>query len=232
MNKGIIYIAFGERYVSEATHSAKSVKTHNPGLSTCIFTDTAVESPHFDKVVVINPSHRRAKVDFIYQSPYEYTLYLDSDTEVLSDIGDIFEVLEKFDLAATHDDKRKGSKTSASIAAYNAIPGTFPEINGGVVAFRKNANTAQFFKSWHDHFYAYEKETRGLDQPSLRITLWNSDLRFHILPPEFNVRSRKLRHKLNEADRDLLSPRIFHWHGLERPRLFSAWRKRRKAMKI
>lgn len=231
MNKGITYIAFGKKYISEAIHSAKSVKLHNPDLSICIFTDCEIKSPYFDSITVIKPSHRRPKVDYLFQSPYEYTLYLDSDTEVLSDISQIFDVLEKFDLAAAYDHNRKRTRPSTLIPAYDAIPYTFPEFNSGVLAFRKTEETQRFFHSWQEHFYRYQEESHGLDQPSFRIALWNSNLRLHVLPFEFNVRDQKLLHRLDKTERDFLSPRIFHWHGLDRPRLFSAWRKRRKAMK-
>ena len=35
----------------------------------------------------------------MYQSPYEYTLFLDSDTEIRQPIYDLFEFLDESDLA-------------------------------------------------------------------------------------------------------------------------------------
>jgi hypothetical protein len=234
--KGVVYIAFGERYVAEAAHSARSLKTFNPEIPVTLFTDTEAAHACFDEVRTISPAHRRAKVDIIYGSPYEYTLYLDSDTEILMPIDDIFEVLERFDIAAAHDHKRKGHRVSAAIKEYAEIPYAFSEINCGVLAFRKNPRTEELFETWRQVFYENQAASGGLDQPSFRVALWRSQVRPCILPPEYNVRSKKVKRKVtnlsrNEADKDLLRPRIYHWHGLQKTaRFFDALRKRRKAM--
>ena len=60
--------------------------------------------------VLIKPQHIRSKVDFITSSPFKKTLYLDSDTVVVRDITDIFDSLDRFDVAVTHDYARKRTK--------------------------------------------------------------------------------------------------------------------------
>ena len=46
-------------------------------------------------------------MDFISQSPFKKTIYLDSDTLVVRNISDMFDVLDRFDVAVTNDYARK-----------------------------------------------------------------------------------------------------------------------------
>lgn len=217
MTNGIIYIAFSPTYVAEVLHSAKTLKAVCD-LPVTLFTDIEVDSPYVDTVVRIKPGHKRAKVDFISESPYERTLYLDSDTEIQRDISDVFQILDKFDVAAVHDHCRKNHRWSG-IPEYESIPYAFPEYNGGVMLYRNNQNVHDFFDLWRSHFYKNIALTNGQDQASLRIALWEADLRLHTLPFEFNVRSQFMRNRMAKRAREpgqegLLAPRILHWHRL------------------
>ncbi|WP_020186880.1 hypothetical protein [Methylopila sp. 73B] len=220
MTAGVVYIAFGVDYVAEAVHSARSLKQHTP-VPVTLFTDMETSDLAFDQVVRIKVAHKRAKVDFISRSPYERTLYLDSDTRVVRDVSDIFETLGRFDIAATHDLSRKSSRWAHNVPEYDAIPYSFPEYNGGVLAYRSGQRTADFLGLWRDYFYQYRDRTNGQDQASLRVALWKSEVSVHTLPVEYNVRSRANRTKIDRrartpADESLLKPRILHWHGLDR----------------
>ncbi|MDR6757763.1 hypothetical protein J2Y48_003060 [Mycoplana sp. BE70] len=219
MKNGVIYIAFGKRYVDQAIYSAKTLKAVS-SLPVTLFSDVDVQSPYIDSVVKIEPQHKRAKVDYISRSPYERTLYLDCDTEVRRDISDIFGVLDRFDIAAVQDHCRKNYRWSSQIPSYDAIPYAFSEFNGGVLLYGKGPGVDAFFESWRSHFYANIEATNGQDQASLRIALWNSELKIHTLPIEFNVRNQRIRDKLTRRAKEfghegLLAPRIFHWHKLQ-----------------
>jgi hypothetical protein len=220
MQNGVIYIAFGERYVGEAIFSAESLKQQSD-LPITLFTDLGVSSPFIDSVVKINPEHKRAKVDFIGESPYERTLYLDSDTKIVRDISDVFGILDKFDVAAAHDHSRKTSRWSSKVPAYAAIPYAFPEYNGGVLLFRRSEAAQAFLALWRTRFHENKHLTNGQDQATLRISLWESDVKLHTLPPEFNVRNEAVRQKIikraqQPEEQGVLAPRIYHWHGLSK----------------
>ena len=164
----------------------------------------------------IKPKHIRSKVDFISQSPFEKTLYLDSDTLIVQDLSDIFDSLERFDVAVTHDYARKRRKYSKIIPEYSNIPYSFSEVNGGVFAFKKNERTDKFLALWKEYFYKYFNKTSGWDQVSLRISLWESTVQLYHLPVEYNIRSQANRDKQDlfhhEFGEEHLSPRIYHMH--------------------
>jgi len=218
-NKGVLYIAFGEKYVDEAIYSAKSLKRHCPELPAALFTDKKIEDSVFDNIKIIEADHIRCKVDYIYDSPYDYTLYLDSDTKINHDITEMFEILDKFDIALTHSFARKLDWKSKAITEYAEIPYSFPECEGGVILFKKSEKTKHFFKLWRGLFYKYKEQTKNWDQATFRVALWQSDLKIHTLPIEYNLRSQGNREKIDRLmesgnNPDLLKPKILHWHGL------------------
>ncbi len=221
-SQGIFYIAFGDKYVSEAIHSAKSVrKVSNTPMSICCDTLPDDAKSLFDKVQIIKPEHIRAKVDYLENTPYIRTLYLDSDTQVEEDISHLFDILDKYDVALTHDFARKRHRWSEIIPEYAAIPEGFSEYAGGVILYHKT-RAVDFTNKWKTYFYKNFKKTNGWDQASLRIALWHSSCQTYALPTEYNVRSENVRKKTDglpkqEGGLHPLRPRVLHWHGLDDP---------------
>lgn len=234
MNMGVVYIAFGDKYVDEVLFSASTLKAVSD-LPVTLFTDRKLASPNLDSVVEIEPGHKRPKVDHLPRTPYDWTLYLDSDTKIERDVTDMFALLDRFDLAAVHDHSRKSSRWSTVIPEYDAIPYGFPEYNSGVVLFRKSSRLDGFFALWQKNFHRYRTTTLDQDQASFRIALWQSDLHIHTLPFEYNVRNSHIRKKMalrskSVADEGLLKPRILHWHGVDRKKPLDLFRSKYKAM--
>ncbi len=52
--RGIVYVATGERYVREAEESARSVRKSNPYIPITLFTDSSVTQSHcFERLIRI-----------------------------------------------------------------------------------------------------------------------------------------------------------------------------------
>jgi len=220
--RGILYIAFGEAFTKEALYSAESVKKNSPNIPICMMTDMrdlVSISPYVDIIVDIKVNHVRVKVDYISHSPFEETIYLDSDTCIVEDISDMFDMLQKYDICAIYDFARKRKKYSDIIPEYSDIPYGFSEVNGGVFVYKDNKKTKEFFNHWREKFYQYYDLTSGWDQISLRIALWQSNVSLGILPIEYNVRGKDNRAKIDlpHVKADLgekhMAPRILHMHA-------------------
>lgn len=215
MKNGVVYITFKKNpksnSIKELKHSVKSVKKMYPNLSITLFTDEDPKIKEIDNVRIVNVNSERVKQEYLYDSPYHNTLYLDCDTEIIGPIDELFGLTERFDISATHDLIRKDDKKSVVYPDYAKIPDGFPEYGGGVMLFRKVPVVENFFKVWRKNYnvwYRLTKEVR--DQPSFRVSLWQcSDLHVHTLPPEFNIRTKNYNN---------IVPRINHQHNL--------WRKR------
>jgi hypothetical protein len=196
-SRGIIYIVTGKKFVDEALQSAASVKQCMPDIPITLFADVPLSSSIFDQVVPIaNPTHGpEDKILNIGRSPYHETLYLDSDTYMALDCREVFPLLGKFDLAAVHAPYR---------AQYQVdeVPECFPELNAGVILFRKSEQTESLFESWLQIYRddrlrsvkwlfpggAQLYRRANPNQPSFRRAIYESDLRIAPLPPEYNCR--------------------------------------------
>lgn len=184
MTRGVIYIATGRAHVAAACASAASVRRSNPGLGLALFSDAAPADPVFDEVRPILSPHARSKVDHLAATPFRETLFLDSDTRVVGDLGDLYRLLERFDIAAAQRSPDPGRLRRAQAA--DAPPAAFPEYNGGVLLYRVGPRVLAFLKAWQACYHA---RGGGADQVSLRTALWESDLAIATLPQRFNRRN-------------------------------------------
>jgi lipopolysaccharide biosynthesis glycosyltransferase len=195
ISKGVLYITAGEKYIQEACHSVASLKSNSPQLKATILTNTLIQNMDFDEQVLLkNPDYSFLdKVRNIYLSNYDRTLYLDSDTFICDDILEMFDLLDNFDIALSH---APGRFASGNNYHTYKMPESFPEMNGGVIMFKKSAKIDRFFENWLN-FYSKDIELHRKngnmkhnvhDQPSLRWALYASSLRIATLTPEYNCR--------------------------------------------
>lgn len=192
ITQGVLYIASGELYIRSAMRSALSVRKHCPDLPVHLFADWEnYDFPFghsafpFTSVEMIKQPHRRSKVDYLPLTPFERTLYLDTDTSLCGDITDMFRILERFDVAAAHGYRRN---FSPRLAAWRVeLPRAFPQLNAGVFLYRRTPAVVHFLEEWRDRYHE-NYPAIGQDQATLRELLWLSDLRLAVLPPEYNVR--------------------------------------------
>lgn len=208
MAKGVIYVATGEGYRLLAEASARTLRAAEPGLSVDLFTDDpgAVSAGLFDAVHRIENPHPRSKLDCMARSRFERTLFLDADTLVLAPLGDLFDLLERFELALAHDVRRASALIQTGFEV--ATPYAFPQFNSGVMLYRNSAAMRAFLAEWARRF---AESGAARDQPVLRDMLWQSDLRFYVLPPEFNLRRVTM---LDAWEPEDARPTILHSHRL------------------
>jgi hypothetical protein len=207
MRDGVIYVARGADYLDLATRSAMSLRARAPGVGVALFTDQAAVAPGlFDAVLPIPEGGPTPKLASLPESPFERTLYLDCDTLVLAPFDDLFDVLDRFELAVAHDVRR----TSALIREGHAVdpPYAFPQMNCGVMLYRRSPAVAAFLADWQRR---YRAAGVGRDQVSFRDLLWQSDIRFYVLPPEFNLRRVTMMDAWEPLD---ARPTILHSHRL------------------
>ncbi len=197
ISRGVLYYAVGEKYVREAIRSAESLRQWMPNIAIGIATGSLLESVPganvFDEVVRIgDDGFSFHDVKGLHRTPFEQTIFLDTDTYVCRDIGDLFELLNHFDLAVAHDSVRFSPQLDSPYLAYvlPEVPAAFPEMNTGVVAFRNSEQVQAFFASWKQ---LYAEQCNGPirpyhDQPAFTEALYRSKLRFTTLPHEYNCR--------------------------------------------
>ena len=222
-DKGVIYVARGPSYFDLAVASAYTLKEMNPGLPVDIFTDqpnSPAAANLFDKVHPLPEGPARAKIVCLPKSRFARTLYLDCDTLVVKPFGDLFNLLDRFELAVAHDVRRVSPLIREGHA--EKTPYAFPQMNCGVLLFRKSATTGAFFAEWSRR---YLEAGKARDQVTFKDLIWSSDIRFYVLPPEFNLRRVTMLDAWEPLD---ALPTIIHSHrlldhlrGIDAPRVRS-----------
>lgn len=183
---GILYIAAGPRHFGEMLQSAQSVRRCHPELPMALITDQPPPQLNlFDEILPLeNPRYSFIdKIAPLARSPFERTVFLDTDTLVCHPIDDLFELLEKFEFAVSHAPLRHDRPF--------VTPNCFTELNTGVIAYRKTPGVLRLLEEW---LRLYEEEVAATgkmdsDQPAFRQALWESDIRFYLLAPDYNLRT-------------------------------------------
>jgi hypothetical protein len=190
---GIIYSCSGESYIAEALRSARSSLRHNP-LPHLLFTSAAVERAEGLSIARFEPSANPYvdKIANIRRSPFERTIYLDSDTYVVDEIAHVLQLLDHYDVAVAYAPAYRG-------LADPEVPRAFYEFNTGVLAWRASDRVSAFMRSWEETYVAWLHEepfagagkasrSRRADQPAFRRCAWEHGLRLFVLAPEYNFR--------------------------------------------
>jgi hypothetical protein len=189
-SKGVVYIATGKKFVDEALVSARSVRKCMPELPIALFTDIeelVTNPPVPVNEVFLMTDVRKSCLDKMFpllDSPYEKTLFLDTDTYMCDRVDELFEALDQFDILAAHPPFRVQYE-------IEGIPECFPEPNTGVIAFRNSKEAFDVIRKWP---VEYERQLASIikphhDQHSFRAALYGSEARFLVIPHEYNFRS-------------------------------------------
>ncbi|TPW27970.1 putative nucleotide-diphospho-sugar transferase [Pararhizobium mangrovi] len=200
--EGFVLAASGEGHAVLAQRAARTLREAMPECVIDLFTDQNVDKDVFDGVFALERSWFRPKMESLRRSRFERTIYLDNDVIVLSDLSEIFQVLTRFDMTGVQmirTNWKLGRVPSAS-----DVPPCFPQINGGVLGIASSARTRSLVDEWERRLI---KTGAKNDQPILRDLLWTGDVRFHVLPPQYNMMSHKL---LANWDSSFAAPRVLH----------------------
>ena len=189
---GVLYVATGEKYRKEVLRSVSSLKEIMPDIKTALFVDdpSGIPVDFFDYIrVIADPTYSVFdKIDPILNTPFEKTLYLDTDTLILEPFYELGDLLDRFELAYCHAPYRYHSSDNPGCNA------AFVQGNAGLILYKSTKSTFELFQSWITLFndeYEIRKESAGpmTDQPSFRKAVYDASVIFTILPPEYNLRT-------------------------------------------
>ena len=193
--KAVGYLAFGDLYLSMAMYSLQTLRRHDRSIPVFVFTNKNVDlsglsfwDPNVDNLVLINDetsNNRFYKVSFDSLIDADKVCFLDCDTIVMSRIDKAWDYLDYFDIALklnTSAQKAAG-KGNVYILDDKFKVSEIPHFNSGVIFFRKNVVTQDFFRTWSDLF---QKLNVPFDQVSLIESLFCSRVRVLPLTQEWN----------------------------------------------
>lgn len=167
---GVITLGFGkDKYLQQAETLARSLKLHMPDLPVAIVTDRAELGWPFDITVPIKAERGLGVVQKIWlddYSPFEETLFIDSDCIAVRPFHDQLEALRGWDFTPTCDrylgleDDDPFYFEDFAGAMHTLGLSTFPKFNGGLLFFRRGETAARVFKA--SRALALRQEELGL----------------------------------------------------------------------
>lgn len=182
MNYGFMFVATGEKYRLELQQSIAQLRRIMPDISIAVASECSKDVDCDNFIHIEQPMYNFGdKVLNMRYTPFERTIFLDTDTYVIEPIDDLFELLNIVDVAAP----------MAPIDEHIVgIPDSFSEFNTGILAYRFNRNTELLFQNWFDLFSYQLRHSQDGDIPpdqlSFRECVYLSDIKFGHLSSEYN----------------------------------------------
>jgi hypothetical protein len=179
MNEGILYIATGEKYIKEVLNAAISCKKHND-YPIALITDKhydLIEDGLFDQIILKEANYSYRDKLLIKYTPFEKTVFLDTDTMVLGNLSDLFHVLDYREFAIHQADE-------GYEFPMDGLCGAMPEFNTGVIAFCKSKSVLNLIDHWNSSFDL--NKSIKTDQFHLKRILYESDVRYATFSSAYN----------------------------------------------
>ncbi|MFB6187584.1 MAG: putative nucleotide-diphospho-sugar transferase, partial [Halobacteriaceae archaeon] len=179
LSQGILYIATGEEYIDQARQSAESVQQYMD-VPIALVTDRPLETEIFDCIIEVDdPDHSFIdKPKYIDKTPFDKTIYLDTDISILDDISELFEMLNQCDIAVSVDPyeaelrlNQQKEFTRDENQSFTDVPISVPIYQTGVIVFSDNDRTKALFERWLEIHQSNNIES---DQTSFRPALYRS----------------------------------------------------------
>jgi len=178
--QGALYIAFGDRHKAEARRSMASLRRASPDLPIAVITDRAWEiAPLPDRFLLRETVEGvMSKNTYAYDSPFEETLYLDTDTVVARDVAPVFGLLQHYDFGVRFYGPQLNEPGGLTFHT---------QVQSGVLLFKKNPRVEKLFSMWREEYVARARSligrgqitriSEGKDQRPLAIVLARSEAR-------------------------------------------------------
>jgi hypothetical protein len=177
--RGVCYIAIGDNAEREAEQSIQGLQRYND-LEHTVNTLTDGTGP-------VQRS-RYLKTTLYDWSPYEQTLYLDADTRVRGSVMGLFAMLDDGWDMVIAPSVNQGARLLAHVRAeerdltYDELGYRPVQLQGGVLAFRRNERVATLFEVWHREWLRF----RDMDQAALLRSLRQVPVRVYLVGQPFN----------------------------------------------
>lgn len=193
MRRGAIYIVTRDtKYLNLLRSSVESLKSAMPDLPVTVFSDLPAEGP-FDVVRVSSSGSDGFfdKARLMTESPYQQSVFIDTDIFVVHPFQELFALLDRFDCALTHEEYHDTDWDHRY--PRPDIPLSYPEFNTGLMAFRRSPEMSAVFQHWSDLYSRFLSEHPGFainDQPFFRVAAYFGDAKIATLGREYNCKFR------------------------------------------
>jgi len=239
---GVLTLAYGEhKYIEMAKNLARSLVLHSPEIPRAVVTDSVIDRElnklftHHIPLCAEWGTNFRQKLHIDYYSPFDTTLFIDSDCLAMRDISFIFDLLRNTPFAAVGSDVLLPGQRDPNIDVdfvlkkYGLV--SLPKFNGGVYYFNRSDRSRNLFncgrmimEKWKENGIKNFRGDGPPDEPiiSLAMSLNNIELfdddKIEIMRTPIGLKGKlkvdvlKARCTFYKNDR-LVSPAILHFAG-------------------
>lgn len=203
--RGVLYVAYGDKARESCARSIQTVRRFLPEIPVAVVSATPLENVeciHIHRPEA-DPGARTYKTQIYALSPFDETLFLDADTEVVSSPDAGFDLLRFVDVVMSLDcDRRVGEKHNAqhdpaeraATLIEVGLDGDLLYYNSGVIFFKRSARALALFAAWYEEWQRWRRH----DQLALARAFYRCPTRVATLRENWNT------HHKNEA--------VFVWH--------------------
>lgn len=181
-SQGIIYVAYGDRALSEAAMSIRALRLrHDHALPVATISERPIEGARHIPFADPRWGARWAKLNLDLLTPFDQTVYLDADTRPRAELTALFDMLaDGFELVIAPS-TMQGDKALWHVAAgeredtLNAFGFSPVQLQAGVIAFRRCEAVAALFAAWREEWRG------GQDQAALLRALYRCPVKLWLM---------------------------------------------------
>jgi hypothetical protein len=183
MSRGHLYLVFGQQYELAATASIRRLQQFSD-LPVHVITNIpeqrrrgwdSIDNITFELLEIPDRLNRHIKTQLDMYTPFDETLYTDSDTLIHSkEFMIAFDILETCDIAFPMHTRKESVQRLRTAVYQEAIQMFKPKgdlfvYQGGVCVFKKNEAVRKFFKLWNEYWSC----SKFRDMPGLVCAVHN-----------------------------------------------------------
>jgi len=165
-HNGIVYLAQSPQAHKQLEKGLSISRSYMRNLPIhLISNDPNFKNPNVNSIDYSNIS---LNAEALLMSPFQKTLFLDATRMVVEDVHNLFDILERFDIAIPY--KRGDIKQTNSL---------LPLFEEKVILYSNKPKVKKFLEQW--------KAIHSNNKDAIQKLLVESSLRFFILAPEYNI---------------------------------------------
>lgn len=178
-----MYYAVGRKSLENARKSISSLLVYIPTAKITVYTDNPkyFSGLRVDTMLASATYNKTTRIQYLLQSKYKKTFYIDSDTCFQGSCDEMFGLLDRSDLLLAE----------SNITWLQELPNkdNYPYYNSGVIGYRLTQDVEDLFKSWATEMNnALKIDANAKDEPILRRLLHATQIPVGHLPNRYNYR--------------------------------------------
>jgi hypothetical protein len=198
MKRAIVWLCWGEQFLSEAIESARStlaIKGDRVLITDAAGASRAKESTEFTSIIPMRPVYgnnlEKSRLIELIPPGYDTFLFLDTDTRIIGDVTLGFDKAERHGIAVAPAPNYNLSEFfgfGRIMAQLGVKPTDQLMYNSGVIFFHLTSTVRQVLERWRDLAAVGTSQDFPRDQPFLTLAMEQLGFTPYVLCPLYNYR--------------------------------------------